>query len=90
MVELETSTESWAGTDDHLYAGVFGTEGGREFNLNVSGFNDYEPGSKVGQLEKLATSSVATFLRNTWQNSVEYADSLLGQRNVSNAAAADN
>lgn len=47
VVELETSTEGWAGTDDLLYVGVVGTEGGREFNLNVSGFNDFEPGTKV-------------------------------------------
>lgn len=47
VVELETGSQTWAGTDDHLFLGVVGTEGGREFNLNVSGFNDYEPGTKV-------------------------------------------
>ena len=47
VVELETGNQSWAGTDDHLFVGVVGTHGGREFNLNVSGFNDFEPGTKV-------------------------------------------
>lgn len=47
VVELTTSYERWAGTDDHLYVGIYGTEGGREFNLDVAGFNDYERSSKV-------------------------------------------
>ena len=47
VVELETGSQSWAGTDDQLFVGVAGTQGGREFNLNVSGFNDFEPGTKV-------------------------------------------
>lgn len=47
VVEIETGSQSWAGTDDHLYVGIVGTEGGREFNLNVAGFDDYEPGTKV-------------------------------------------
>ena len=47
VVELETGNQSWAGTDDQLFVGVVGTLGGREFNLNVSGFNDFEPGTKV-------------------------------------------
>src|SRR5439155_3342187 len=47
VVELETGNQSWAGTDDQLFVGVVGTQGGREFNLNVSGFNDFEPGTKV-------------------------------------------
>ena len=47
VVELETGSESWAGTNDHLFVGVVGTKGGREFNLDVSGFNDFEPDTKV-------------------------------------------
>jgi hypothetical protein len=47
VVELETGNQSWAGTDDQLFVGVVGSHGGREFNLNVSGFNDFEPGTKV-------------------------------------------
>ena len=47
VVELETGSETWAGTDDQLFVGVVGTEGGREFNLNVSGFDDFESGIKV-------------------------------------------
>jgi len=47
VVELTTGSQSWAGTDNHLYLGVVGTQGGREFSLDVSGFNDFEAGSKV-------------------------------------------
>jgi len=50
VVELTTGSQSWAGTDDQLFLGVVGTGGGREFNLNVSGFNDFEPGTKVNYL----------------------------------------
>lgn len=35
------------GTNDHVYLGISGTGGGREFSLDVDGFDDWEPGSKV-------------------------------------------
>lgn len=38
----------WAGTDNHVYVGVVGTVGGREFALGVPAFDDFEPGSTVG------------------------------------------
>ncbi|MBN8246698.1 MAG: hypothetical protein J0L84_04560 [Verrucomicrobia bacterium] len=47
VVELTTGSQSWAGTNDQLFLGVVGTRGGREFNLDVSGFNDFEPNTKV-------------------------------------------
>lgn len=47
FVSLTTAGQSWAGTDDHLYLGVVGTVGGREFALNVEGFNDFEKGTIV-------------------------------------------
>jgi hypothetical protein len=47
FVSLSTSGFSWAGTDDHLYLGVTGTIGGREFALAVAGFDDFEEGSVV-------------------------------------------
>ena len=47
VVELETGSQSWAGTNDQLFVGIVGTGGGREFNLNVSNFNDFEANSKV-------------------------------------------
>jgi len=53
MVTLETSSAAWSGTDDHLYVGVQGTGGGREFPLDVAGFNDFEEGTEV--IYKLGT-----------------------------------
>lgn len=47
VVNLVTSSSSDEGTDDHLYIGVQGTGGGREFPLAVSGFDDFERGSNV-------------------------------------------
>ncbi len=47
VVELETGNQRWAGTDDQLFVGIVGTLGGREFNLDVARFNDFEPGTKV-------------------------------------------
>lgn len=47
VVRLKTKNESYAGTDDHIYIGVVGTDGGREFPLDVRGFNDFEPGTDV-------------------------------------------
>ena len=47
FVSLTTASQWWAGTDDHLYLGVVGTVGGREFALNVEGFNDFEEGTVV-------------------------------------------
>jgi hypothetical protein len=47
LVTLETDTGKYSGTDDHIYVGVFGKEGGSEFPLDVHGFNDFEPGTVV-------------------------------------------
>ena len=47
VVDLKTSSQSGAGTDAHIYIGVVGTRGGREFPLDVEGFNDFEPGPDV-------------------------------------------
>ena len=47
FVELKTENKKHAGTDDHIYIGVVGPGGGREFPLNVSGFNDFEEGTNV-------------------------------------------
>ncbi|MDH3706453.1 MAG: hypothetical protein OES57_10325 [Acidimicrobiia bacterium] len=47
FVSLDTFNQSWAGTDDHVYLGVVGTVGGREFAVAVSGFDDFEPGHPV-------------------------------------------
>ncbi|WP_160093670.1 PLAT/LH2 domain-containing protein [Rhodococcus sp. T7] len=46
LVELQTHSESGSGTDDHLYIGIFGTDGGREFPLD-SPSDDFEAGSHI-------------------------------------------
>ena len=47
VVNLKTANGGSNGTDDHIYIGVAGTGGGREFPLDVKGFNDFEAGSDV-------------------------------------------
>ena len=46
-ITLKTADQSWAGTNDHLYLGVVGTVGGREFALGVPNFDDFEEGTEV-------------------------------------------
>lgn len=45
-VSLKTEPGEDTGTDDHVYLGVCGTRGGREFALNVDEYDDWEPGSE--------------------------------------------
>lgn len=47
LVRLKTENEGGAGTDDHIYVGVVGKQGGSEFPLDVRGFNDFEKGTDV-------------------------------------------
>lgn len=47
VLTLETDSESWAGTDDHVFLSIVGTAGGREFNLDVENFDDHKEGSTV-------------------------------------------
>lgn len=47
FVSLTTGGQWWAGTNDHLYLGVVGTVGGREFALDVANFDDFEEGTVV-------------------------------------------
>jgi hypothetical protein len=46
-VYLRTGTGRYAGTDDHVYLGVYGPGAGREFALDVDDFDDWEPDSSV-------------------------------------------
>jgi len=46
-VRVKTGMSKYAGTDDYMYIGVSGTEGGREFPLDVKWFDDFERGSEV-------------------------------------------
>lgn len=48
FVSLTTGTGQWSGTDDHIYVGICGTVGGREFALNVEDFDDFEERTTVG------------------------------------------
>ena len=47
VVRLHTGTDRSAGTHDPIYVGVSGTAGGREFPLDVAGFDDFERRSRV-------------------------------------------
>jgi hypothetical protein len=47
IVVVETSSQSRAGTDQPVFVGIFGTGGGREFNLNVENFDDFQVGKTV-------------------------------------------
>lgn len=47
VVRVVTDAENNAGTDDMIYIGVIGKGGGREFPLDVAGFNDWEKGSNI-------------------------------------------
>ena len=47
IVQLNTGLSRHAGTDDPLYVGVSGTDGGREFPLDVAWFDDFERRSRV-------------------------------------------
>lgn len=46
-VRLRTQYFRDAGTDDHIYVGVFGKGGGSEFPLDVHGFDDFEEGDEI-------------------------------------------
>ena len=47
LVYLATGTAPRAGTNDALYVGVSGTQGGREFPLDTALFDDFERRSRV-------------------------------------------
>jgi len=47
VVYLATGTSARSGTNDALYLGVAGSEGGREFPLDTAFFDDFERRSRV-------------------------------------------
>jgi hypothetical protein len=47
VVNLVTGSERFDATDDKIYIGVVGTDGGREYPLDVAGFDDFEKGTNV-------------------------------------------
>lgn len=47
VVYLATGTAPHSGTDDALYLGISGTQGGREFPLDTAFFDDFERRSRV-------------------------------------------
>jgi len=50
IVRLATGSGPHSGTDDPLYVGISGSAGGREFPLDVRGFDDFERRSRVTYL----------------------------------------
>ena len=69
LVRLTSSPYNWAGTDDHLYVGVFGTGGGREFPLDVKGFDDFEEGTDVKYwLGTVWDGAALTGAKKPWQS----------------------
>lgn len=46
-VRLRTDSEAGSDTDDHIYIGVAGTGGGREFPLATAAIDDFERGADV-------------------------------------------
>jgi len=47
VVILVTGSGRFDATDDKIYIGVVGTDGGREYPLDVAGFDDFEKGTNV-------------------------------------------
>ena len=69
LVRLKSSGYNWAGTDDRLYIGVFGRGGGREFPMDVKGFDDFEEGTDVRYwLGTVWDGSALTGARKPWQS----------------------
>ncbi|WP_222272369.1 hypothetical protein [Modestobacter marinus] len=58
-VELTTSNESQSGTDDHLYVGIVGKGGGREFALATPS-EDFESGTELFLLGDIWDSTVTS------------------------------
>ena len=46
-VRLGTHSDANSGTGDQIYVGVVGSGGGREFPLDVKGFDDFEEGTDI-------------------------------------------
>ena len=68
VIRLRTENEKYAGTDDHIYIGVVGTAGGREFPLDVRRFNDFERGTDVKYwLGDVWDGSVLSNARNPYE-----------------------
>lgn len=63
------------GTDDHIYIGVIGTGGGREFPLNTNDFDDFEANSEtryafgeVWEGDVISSPSVKNPVNSHWAN----------------------
>ena len=70
----------WAGTDNHVYLGVVGTVGGREFALGVPAFDDYEAGSSVGYSIGAAAENFAR--KKPLHGDAAFDDMMICQPNV--------
>ncbi len=69
VVRLRGSSYNWAGTDDQLYVGVVGRGGGREFPMDVHGFDDFEQGTDVKYwLGTVWEGGALTGAKKPWQS----------------------
>lgn len=67
VVKLKTKTGAYSGTDDHIYVGVFGKQGGSEFPLDVRGFDDFETGTVKYWLGTVWDGSVLQGAKNPFK-----------------------
>lgn len=66
FVTIKTSDKTDSETDDHLFLGIEGTGGGREFNLNVRDFDDFQRGAlEQYNLGGVTSQQIQTLLNNS-------------------------
>ncbi len=69
VIRLKSAGYNWGGTNDHLYIGIFGRGGGREFPMDVKGFDDFEEGTDVKYwLGTVWEGSKLTGAKKPWQS----------------------
>lgn len=103
-VSLKTGSGVWEGTDDHIYVGIIGKGGGREFPLDVIGYDDFEPGTHVsyllgtvwgidaakkGELEPFSSSQGGWNDPNKWEIDMEKIDYVYLRKSGSRRGSAD-
>lgn len=81
LVRLHTGTQGWAGTDDHVYLGISGTDGGREFALATAGFDDFEHDDADGDADHYAEYGIGTY--EFFGRDPETADAALNTLSIS-------
>jgi len=69
VVVLKTKTGSYTGTDNHIYVGLGGKQGGSEFPLDVRGFDDFEAGTVRYWLGDVWDGTALSGARNPYSSS---------------------